>query len=39
VDGLPLADLISVEEVLPSHGRMKRVQAVGQRLALQAQLG
>jgi hypothetical protein len=25
--------------VLPGHGRMKRVRAVGQRLTLQAQLG
>ena len=40
VDELALAGLISVEEeVLPGHGRMKRVRAVGQRLTLQAQLG
>jgi predicted transcriptional regulator len=40
VDELALAGLISVaEEVLPGHGRMKRVRAVGKRLTLQAQLG
>jgi hypothetical protein len=40
MDELALAGLISVEEeVLPGHGRMKRVRAVGQWLTLQAQLG
>jgi predicted transcriptional regulator len=40
VDELALAGLISVEEeVLLGHGRRKCVQAVGQRLTLQAQLG
>lgn len=40
VDELALAGLIAVEEeVLPGHGRMKRVRAVAQRLTLQAQLG
>ena len=40
VDELALAGLNSEEEaVLPVHGRMKRVRAVGQRLTSQAQLG
>jgi hypothetical protein len=38
VKELPLAVLISVKEVLPVHGRLMRVRAVGQRLTLQAQL-